>query len=725
MKFSYFFAALILIHNVVFSQYRNEQYGSKEFNNFDYASAIKTFESIAVRSSDVNRKLGKSFEQFNEIEKSLECYKAVIDGPNKIAQDYLNFGRILLKAEKYDLAQEMYAEYINANPQDQNARQFLRLVTEIQRYQKNSDKCKVENQSWNSLEEDFAPFIFQNQILFASSRSKKFWEKRSWNGNKKAFLDIYTIQMNNERQEPVKWNKGKVNKKFHEGPIVISSDGKKMFVTRNNYKNVGSDGTTNLSLFMSSFDGESWSEMIEFPYNSADFSVGHAAINEDGNVLVFVSNMPGGKGGTDLYVSYFESGIWSLPRNLDKVNTSGDEVFPFFFKNEELYFSSNGHLGIGGLDVFFTKWNEGRLGKVKNVGSPINSPYDDFSYFLDTNKLDGYFASNRKTGLGDDDIYKFSWSEIVSYAKSVDGVTKDKSGNIQDSIKINLISAEGDTLYTTFSDINGAYSIPIDNPGDYTILFSDKNKFPASVPLTIDPGSDDDLFIDVALEKKSPFRSTISVIDASSKSPLDNVKLIIQDLRNNKKEITYTDNNGIAVKSIRNVKEGDVVRLRIQIERDGYATKTAAIEKKIPEDGNVDIELEISEIKQGVDVAKSINLQPIYFDLNKFDIRPDAAVELNKIVKILNENPEMQIELGSHTDCRGSALSNQILSEKRAFSSAEYLKKRITNPDRIGSKGYGEYKILNGCICEGKLGPVYSEQEHAINRRTEFIILNK
>lgn len=717
------------LNNVSVAQTKFESKGSQKFNNYDYFDAIENLEVIKNRSADVNRTLAKSYDQLGDFKNAELCYSAVVYSTSRVPSDVLEYARVLLKNQNYAEAERQFEEYKKLNPYDKQTEQFSQLAFQLEQFSKNSDNVKLVNLAINSPEEDFAPVVLFNQLYFASSRTKRTLVRRSWNGNKKSFLDLYNTNISGETAESPKRIDGKsINKKYHEGPVSFSSTGDQMYLTRNNYSGKGRDGSVNLKLLISKFEGNTWTSPQELPFNSNDFSVGHATVSHDGNTMIFVSDMPGGKGGADLYVSYLVGGDWTVPVNLTKLNTTGDEVFPFFHESGGLLFASNGHLGYGGLDIFITQWkrDEG-AGRIMNLGAPINSAYDDFSIWLSSDKLSGYFASNRKDGKGDDDLYTFTLDKTIEFGRLIQGIAKDRNGKPLSNALVEVLNDKGEVVAKSNTNDDGSYQLTTSDEGNMSLVFSRENFYELKVPFQFGPQSPDAFEYNVALENDPGFSLQFSLIDVTTKTPLDNVRLIITDNITGKQEVVFTDLYGKSRRPIINKKIGDQINYSFQFERDGFITKTVNYNRVLDRAGVYDIseELNTGMAKKivGSNVAVAVDIENIYFDLNKYNIRPDAALELNKIVKIMNENPTMKIELGSHTDCRGSAQSNMILSQKRAEASAAYIKAKITNPDRIFGKGYGEYKILNGCICEGGKSPVYPEAEHALNRRTEFLIV--
>lgn len=708
-----------------------EARGSKRYDNYDYYSAIEHLESLPDKSVDDNRKLADSYDQVGDFEKAESYYAAVVQSSARVPIDVLNYARVLMKNEKYEEAEQQIMVYKQLNPYDTQADNFRLLIAQIQQLNRQAEFVTVVNLEVNSPEEDFAPFVLGNQLYFASSRTRRSTVKRTWNGNRLGFLDVYTSQVNGAQLvAPARFGGGFINKKYHEGPVSFAKKGTEMYLTRNAYKGKGKDGAINLQLLVATKNGDRWSKPVPLPFNSNEFSVAHAAVSEDGNTLIFASDMPGGKGGADLYVCIRSggSGSWSVPVNLSKINTVGDEVFPFLHESGMLFFASNGRPGYGGLDIFAARWVDNEAGRVMNVGAPLNSPTDDFSVFVNTDGMTGYFASNRKNGKGDDDIYSFKMEKPITFGRVLSGVSKDREGKPMANAEVILKDEEGNEVARTKTDENGNYSLTTEKAGPMDLVFRRDNYLDLRIPVAINDTSPEIFQYNVALETDPGYTMRFTMRDRRTKSTIENVRITIIDNASGKQEIVYTDDKGTSLRPILNKKVGDKINYTVRLEKPGYITRVATYNKVIEREGMLDIteemNLEIEKIGPGTEIAGAIDLQPIYFDYRKYDIRKDAAKELDKIVKVMNENPTMKVELGSHTDCRGSAEDNMSLSQKRAEASAKYIRSRITNPERIYGKGYGEYRILNGCICEGGTAPPYSEQEHAMNRRTEFVVVS-
>ena len=315
------------------------------------------------------------------------------------------------------------------------------------------------------------------------------------------------------------------------------------------------------------------------------------------------------------------------------------------------------------------------------------------------------------------DIYTFG-----TVLKTVRGTATGKKGNPLADAEIKLIDFELGEIETVYSDVNGDYSFLAEPERNFELkgvkdgYFGDAN--------SLDTKSEDDIIIsNLSLEKDPGISLFIEVFDSETNLPLDSVMVTILDNMIDKTDSTLTDATGSFIKPLANKKLQERGSFNIRLEKQGYLVITETYNVLFDKEGqyNVleDLHIKLEKIEVGLDLTNVIDVKPIYFDLGKYKIRDDAALELDKIVQVMNDNPKMVIELGSHTDSRGSAKSNQSLSDKRAKASADYIKTRITNPERISGKGYGEEKLVNDCADDVQC----TAEQHQENRRTEFIII--
>ena len=339
---------------------------------------------------------------------------------------------------------------------------------------------EVKNVGINSPYSDFAPmFHGEDQLVFASSADSAFFKTRRYKWNNQPYLDLYVAKINKESQEvrnAAKFSK-KINTKYHEATVAFSPDNSTMYFTRNNYgKKLKRDkkGVNHLKIYTSTKVNGEWTEARELPFNSDNYSTGHPALSPDGKQLYFVSDMPGSLGKTDIFVvDVLDDGSFSEPRNLGpEINTERREMFPFI-TDKKLYFSSDGHVGLGGLDVFEVPYNEedGFL-EVRNVGQPINSKVDDFSFIVDEASQKGFFASNRRGGKGDDDIYSFQ-KPIPEEANenAIAGVITERiSGERMPGALVELLDENNRKLKEMLSDEDGSFIFEdLDSNTKYTI----------------------------------------------------------------------------------------------------------------------------------------------------------------------------------------------------------------------------------------------------------------
>ena len=611
-------------------------------------------------------------------------------------------------------------KFYNLKKQDSRAQRFIKNPLFYKKLLINKEQFSIKNLDINTAQEDFGTCFYKNKIMFASSRENFKLTKRKWNWNNLPFLDLYIADKDSilELHNPQVFRE-KVNKKYHEGPASFNQAGNFMAFTRNNYKSKSKDGSIKLEIYTSEFKNNKWQKAKPVPFNNPDYSVGHPALSPDGNTMYFSSDMPGGIGGVDLYITHKDSnGIWSKPKNLGTtINTEGDEMFPFFHeKGNYLFFASDGIPGLGGFDIFIANIIDSTtFSEPANPGVPVNSNFDDFSMILNPNESAGYFSSNRPEGNGSDDIYRFDLLKPLIFDKKIIVLVKDDKGNILSDANVDLIN-NSKLIETIKTDTTGSHTFTITEYTLYNIKgykegYNNDKK-------NIDASTDDKSYTVNLILHKPDFALKCIAYDAETKKIIPTVSIGILSSSSKKELIKTTDKDGKYIHPLDKVKMGDRLDYNVKFQKDGYLSKSISFTKNVDHEGVYEIKAFLTKMDVGSDLGKLIDLKPIYFDLGKWNIRPDAAVELDKIVNVMNQYPKMEIELGAHTDSRGSASSNMKLSDRRAKSAANYIKKRIQNPERISGKGYGETQLLNRC----KDRVPCSKAEHAINRRVEFKI---
>jgi outer membrane protein OmpA-like peptidoglycan-associated protein/tetratricopeptide (TPR) repeat protein len=735
LRYTFIILALMISSSAFSQQKLKIRLAEKHFQQYSYMDAIPFFEDLVKNQPEdkhLRSRLAECYRLTGNTSKAEENYSFLAKAEDPEPAHLLVYAHLLEANKKYADAKPYFEKYALLNAVDSRGR--TKSETDKISFYKDSALYEIKNLPFNTERTEFGLFpLDEKTFIYTSNRKGEPHVNHQYNWNNLPFLDLYIISKNDEGKftEPVKITK-KVNSKFHEGPAFYDEQTGVVFLTRNNFfdgkTEKSKDGVNKLKLFTASISNSDWKNLSAFPYNDNEYSVGHAALSKDGSKLYFASDMPGGLGGTDIYVCFKEGDSWGKPKNLGApINTEGDEMFPFVYANSDLYFSSNGHPGLGGLDIFIAKNENGNFSSPINLGYPINSNKDDFSFYLNKEGISGYFSSNRAGGNGDDDIFSFLKMKKQFF---VSGKISDKeTAEILALAYVYLTDEEGNVLAHVQTGNDGSFKFEVE-PGKKYLIKGNKTKYIEGVlPFSIDENVENiSIKTDLMLEKEAGIVLVGLVMDKATKSLLEGVKIVITDDVTKEEIINITTSeNGSFRKVLTDKKINDSLNYTIKIERAGYLGKTVNYNAYIKKSGDIKLneflDIALDKIEVGTDIGKLINIKPIYFDLGKFNIRKDAAIELDKVVKVMIENPSMEIELGSHTDCRGTEASNMALSDKRAKSSAEYIKKRITNPERITGKGYGESKLVNYCECEvSKITPC-TEEEHQVNRRTEFTVI--
>lgn len=721
------------------------------YEAFSFNRAIGKYEELQSSSIDAKRNLGMSYWKANELHKADSVYTIIVKMNEHTPNDEYHYAQILKEEKKYEDAEQWFKKYSEAKPDELRSTEFLKNQGTHGELLKDADQFEIKNLAINSKHQDFGTAVYKDQIVFASSREKDKPIIRRWNWNQLPFLDIYTANRTNDNElENASLLNRQINKKYHEGPVAFNHEGTKMIFTRNNYSEKASDKKIRLKLYSVEMDASTgeWINPTSLPFNSPEHSVGQPSISRDGKWLYFASDMPGGIGGVDIYKAEIKAdGTYGKAINLgEDINTEGDEMFPFIHASDQmLIYSSNGKYGLGGLDVFVTQMNDdGTFGKTINPGAPINSNRDDFSFIVNEDQTEGYFSSNREGGKGSDDIYAFTMNSPFVFGKRVNGLFVDKEGNVLNEFTFKVLDPDGNVVLEGITSDELPFSMNILEDTKYKVLGSKEGYF--DVIGQFDDSISDENEFDVEFEAvKDPGISLYTLIkDKNTKAPIQGAEVFVTDNISGEIVKFETAETGDHLHPLMDKRLGDKGDFSITVNKEGYLSKSGTFKVDFDKEGQYNVSqymnLILEPIAVGGDLSKIIDINPIYFDLGKYAIRPDAAIELDKIVKVMNENPKMVIELGSHTDSRGSESSNESLSDKRAKASAAYIAERITNPERISGKGYGESKPnkVDASADGGSAEQVLTEdfinsfksknktlfdKYHQYNRRTEFIII--
>lgn len=625
----------------IYSQKTKLAVADKKYDSYAYVDAIKTYERVAekgYKSADMFKKLGNAYYFNSELDKAVRWYGELfaMDTADLEPEYYYRYAQSLRSVDQNDKANEMLELFNQKSGNDSRGKLFKKNINYLAAIKANSGRYQVEDAGINSKYSDYGTALYLNKIVFTSARDTGSLGQRKHKWTNQYFTNLYMADLGDKMAPSAakKFDKN-VNSKFHESTPAFTSDGKTMYFTRNNYLDgkKGKDGSkiTLIKMYKATLENDKWANITELPFDSDNYSTAHPALSPDEKTLYFASDMPGTLGQSDLFkVKINDDGSFGNPENLgNTINTEGRETFPFVNDQNEIYFASDGHPGLGGLDVFMSKINtDGTFSEVQNIGADVNSPKDDFAYLIDTKSRRGFFTSNRDGGQGYDDIYKFLETKRLICEQLLYGeITDAATAALLPNAKITLYDSRFNSIGTTTSDEKGSYNFAVECGKTYNIR-AEKPEY-------------------------------------------------------------YTKEQKITI-----------------AKTDGKTHLPIALEK------------EICKVAVGDDLGKCFGIKMIYFDFDKSDIRVEAAIDLEKILDVLNQYPTMKLDIRSHTDSRGTFNYNEALSDRRAKSTIKWLVKNGVNKNRLIGKGYGENQLVNKCSD----GVECTEEEHQLNRRSEFLI---
>ncbi|WP_299522606.1 OmpA family protein [Winogradskyella sp.] len=668
------FIHLIAVSQFVFSQGKSR--ADRFFEKGDYINAAKYYE---IDLEDENHKkdlenIVISYYNIFEYRRASRYLRQLVNGrfveTDKAYDNEFNFKfyQVLSALGDYEKGLDYLKLYKENNSKSFNKEETINTIEDFRLM--DSD-YKIKLADFNSLASDFGAVRFNDRVYFTSDREDNanalFEKKFKW--TQRRFLDLYSIKVSekNESQGAALKLSETINSKFHEGNFCFSKDGKTLYISRSNVtkgkKEFDDSKNNNIHLYQSNFiDGE-WSEPEKLSFNKKEFSYQHPALSPDGKRLYFSSNQEGGIGNFDLYyVDINADGNFSEPINLGPtVNTENREHFPFINSEGHLFFSSNGHLGLGMLDIFVSEFVNNEFTRPINLGAPINSQYDDFNlnYY---NNTQGFFASNRKRA--DDNIYSFNQTGEIFIREYINKfVIRDKeTEQYVPNVSVTLADKRGNKIYENVLDSIARFNKNL-LAGNYVLNATSENYKEGALRLKVLEEQDQEHIL--LLNKIPP------------PPPPDPVEIIIAE-----KKIDE------------DLKEEDPKRFEMLTDIEG----PPIVEK----DGKLFFELE-----------------PIYFDFDMWNIREDSKLVLDELAKKLERYPDIYIKISAHTDSRGTARYNQILSEKRAESTRNYLALvGYVNARRIKFQGFGERFPIVECPDND-----CTEEEFQLNRRSEFEIV--
>ncbi len=610
------------------------------YRRYEYANAVKLYTKLVdtrkPRLQDLER-LAESYSKMNDYESAENWYARVVQHADGSAENLLQYGDVLKMNGKYAEAKRQFEAYATKTGDASRVAIHIAGCDSALRWMASPTLHRLHNESEvNTARSEFFVFPLGKDQVYYTGEPEASKNTYGWTGN--AFLRIYTAQLSSggTLETPSLGDESLNNGEYHIGPVVAERDGNTLYVTRT-YP--GKDGeqqkvaghryrTHKLELYCYRKENGKWVAEPFAHNNVKQYSVGHAALSPEEDVLYFSSDMTGGYGGTDIWYCVRQAdGTWGTPVNAGPaINSAGDELFPGVAPDGTLYYSSDGFPGMGGLDIFKSTGAKSQWSAPENLMHPVNSASDDFAYLVydeDEMGFRGFLASDRKGGRGGDDIYSFTFEKPKIIIILI-GTTSDKvTGERIPSATVTLFDGEREIVAKRQSDGAGAFEFVLDRNRNYTVL-GQKEGYHADSAKVTTLGINQSDTLEVALLLEPVFR-----------------------------------------------------------------------------------------------VGQTFELENIYYDFDKHNIRPDAAVILDELVRTLRDNPTLKIELSSHTDSRGSHAYNEALSQRRAQSAVDYLVSRGIARDRMVAKGYGETRLVNRCAD----GVACTAAEHQANRRTEVTVL--
>ncbi|MEM0999197.1 MAG: OmpA family protein [Bacteroidota bacterium] len=725
-KYGCLVLVLLLMGQAIPAQHRLQRKGDKYYGRLSYQLAIPYYERYLEKfpaDYAVMRSLAESYRRTHNYAQAVVWYDKLYAAERWGDPEALfHHGHALLQMGDLVRARELFARFAaGVTPEsggpDQRGQAFIDVLDRYDQLMADSGTVEIEALPFNSADAEFGAYPYGEGLIFASAREEGPPVVHDFNWLDQPFLNFFYTE---KRKDSVRWSKpellkGEVNTRYHESNFTLAPDRTTFFFTRNSFyeKKKGRDpaGVIKLNLYTGQIDGLKTSAITEFAHNNDAYSVTHPAISPDGKVLFFVSDMPGGKGGKDLYRCIRQGEGWSMPMNLESLNTPGDESFPFVHPNGKLYFASDGHPGLGQLDIFAADMAGNAA--PRNLGYPINTPHDDFAFYLAVNEEDGYLASNRPGGMGNDDIYRFRINRPILEIYVYDA--RDSSLVSEADLLIQAEGLEPEAARST--DQYGFFNMVGHYNRNYRVAVEKPPYDSARAELSTENAAGQKFFrLNIYLETPPEVISAI-VVDDSTRERLPGSRIEFVNRLNRDEVRTFrTDRQGRILLNLEKDLDKNA-RYEVYVNRRGYFTYSVMdYDLRRAMRGDTVFPLRIDRIE----LDKPVLLENIHYDFDKWEILAEAYGDLEKVALICLRNPEIIVELMSHTDCRGSQYYNQKLSQKRANSARNHIIFNFgIDPERVAAVGYGESQIANECHD----GIFCTEPRHRANRRTEFRVV--
>ncbi len=621
MKKIFFTLSFVIASGLISAQNNKTKTADKLFDRYEYVEAAEAYLKIVDENDDdlyIESQLAECYYNVFNTSEAVKWYSKIAEQKND-AETYYRYAQMLKAQGNYAESDKQMNKFAALAPKDQRAIEFKSNPNYLQDLKNQSKLFEISPATISSDKSDFGAVMSNtNEVYFSSARNGS---RKNASYNEEPFLDVYKAIYNEDGTLSEPTLVSEINTKWHDGPVAISADGNTMFFGSESFNESEfvKDKDKRLKfgkiyLYKATKNGDKWSNIKPLPFNNEAYSLRNPALSADGKTLYFSSDMPGGIGGEDIYKVSVDGDTYGEPENLgSKVNTEGDESFPFITNKGVLYFASNAREGFGGFDIF--KIDLAKDTEPLNVGEPVNTEKDDFSFAFNTDKKVAFFSSNR---AGVDNIY------MATPICGVNGlvlVKNSKTGEVIEGVLVSVLDDQNNVVSTNTTNSQG------------------NTKF------------------GLACEKEYSFNAS----------------------------------------------------------RSGFENAVASMSKS--QGGEEMIEILMDPIKPIITETEVI-LNPIFFEFNRSNITKQGAEELDRLVDVMKEHPEMVIFAKSHTDSRGGDKYNLNLSDRRAKATVQYIISKGIDKERISGQGFGETEPKVDC-------KKCTEEEHAQNRRSEFLIVKK
>lgn len=700
---------LIVVFSIqlISAQGQDLQRAKRFFDKTYYSEAIPLYEKYIQRNSSFEalKNLADCYYFTNDYVNAQRLYSRLISRfSNDLGEEYyFRYSNTLKATGNYEEANKVSRDLLLKSNNQQALSVFEKEIKVLENISAIGNRFEIKNLALNTENSEFGAVRMHQNLVFSGVKKKAGLFDKMYKWNNEPYLDLLVIPFENVKSGDsiVNYLSDELNTSMHEANSVFTKDGKTIYFTRNNYKSrkraKNGDKISNLGIFKAEFVDGKWTNIVSLPFNSDNYSVEHPALSSDEKTLYFSSDMPGTLGSFDIFSVKIVGSSYGDPINLGgKINTNRREQFPFVSKDNKLYFSSDGHAGYGSLDVFVSEIQDDSFSDPLNIGLPINSGYDDFSFNIDSDSKLGFFASNRLGGKGNDDIYELKETKpllIEDCKQFIAGVVTDVDTKLplvnalvvlqnSDKVEIQRVLTSNDGKFSFNADCETAYSV-----------FASKENY-----------TKDSKTVRIAKERN---KSNAVALALRSMTAIKKEEQLAQEKKKNE-ELAEAEQKK---------KEALALALKAKKEKEIAAKKeieVTEIKKKEKVEQIVAAEKDVVKVKDRL----VIKTDPIYFDYDLWYIRKESKPILNRVIELMKKYPEMVVEIGSHTDNRGNSKYNMNLSSNRAQSTREYFISQGIPKSRIFAKGYGESVQIIKC----EPSESCTEEQHELNRRSEFVI---